>query len=133
MGLAPRIRYFVSTADREEGPYLLREIEDSVRGGHLASTVHVRAENEDAARPLSEVIARLRAKADRRKPRVSQRAHPAPPVEPADQGSFLLGLVAGAIGGIVVLALVLRRGKPDTRTGVWWGVAVQVFVLLIRV
>lgn len=38
-----------------------------------------------------------------------------------EQGSFILGFIAGLIGGCIVLALVLRRGKPKTRTGVYWG------------
>lgn len=133
MGKAQRIRYFVSAADREKGPYKLQEIEASVQSGHLSGSVLVRAENEDATRPLSEVIARARAAAESRKPSTPRRAHAEPSAEAADQGSFLLGLLAGALGGLVVLALVLRRGKPDTRTGVSVGVAVQVFLFMIGV
>jgi hypothetical protein len=47
-----------------------------------------------------------------------------------DQRSFILGFIAGVIGGCVVLALVLRRGKP-TRAGAYWGFAVQVLLFFI--
>jgi len=49
--------------------------------------------------------------------------------ESVSEGSFLLGFLAGLVGGLVVLALVFRRGKPRTRTGVWWGLTVQLLLL----
>ena len=46
------------------------------------------------------------------------------------QGSFLLGLVAGSLGGLVVLALVWRRGKPQTLKGLYFGLAVNVALFI---
>ena len=47
------------------------------------------------------------------------------------EGSYVLGLVAGLIGGIFVLLFILRRAKPKTRIGLWFGAAVQIILLLV--
>jgi len=45
-------------------------------------------------------------------------------------GSFLLGLAAGLVGGLLVLALVWRRGKRLTRQGLYFGAAINLILLL---
>ena len=47
-----------------------------------------------------------------------------------EEGSFMLGFVAGVVGGLIVVLLVLRRAKPNTRMGVWFGLVAQVFLAL---
>jgi predicted lipid-binding transport protein (Tim44 family) len=48
-----------------------------------------------------------------------------------DEGNFLLGLIGGLLGGCLVLALVLRRGKTMTLNGAFLGFAIQVVVVYV--
>jgi hypothetical protein len=50
-----------------------------------------------------------------------------------NKGSFLLGFAAGLVGGLVVIALVARRGKRDTQRGVYWGFALQVVLIIVDI
>jgi hypothetical protein len=45
------------------------------------------------------------------------------------EGSFPLGVLAGLIGGILVILLVVRRGRPATRRGVFMGALMQLLFL----
>ncbi|NUP14022.1 MAG: hypothetical protein HOW73_48935 [Polyangiaceae bacterium] len=49
----------------------------------------------------------------------------------AEGGNFWLGFFAGALGGIIIVVLFLRRGRPDTRRGVWLGVAFQIVSFVV--
>lgn len=48
----------------------------------------------------------------------------------SNEGSFILGFLAGAFGGLILLLLVFRRAKPQTRLGLYCGIAAQVLLLV---
>jgi len=50
----------------------------------------------------------------------------------SDRGSFVLGFVSGLLGGLVVVALMARRGKRETLRGVYWGFGLQVAIVLLN-
>lgn len=49
----------------------------------------------------------------------------------ASGGSFILGLLAGLIGGVIVFLFVLRSGKPETKRGMYWGLGIGVCLYLL--
>jgi len=49
-----------------------------------------------------------------------------------NRGSFVLGFVSGLLGGLLVVALVARRGKRETVRGVYWGFGLQVAIVLLN-
>ncbi len=54
-----------------------------------------------------------------------------PSAEETDRGSFLLGVLMGVVGGLLLVALVYRRSKPSTRSGILWGAGLQILVVAI--
>ena len=130
------MRYFIRTETGEKGPYELELIRESIRAGRLSFDAQVRPEDEDAWKPLSEVLRSGRRTVggpmqEAAGPGQLRRDVSEPNASSTDRGSFLLGFIAGLLGGCVVLALVLRRGKPDTRAGVLGGFGAQVVILLL--
>lgn len=131
----PEVRYFTQGDAGEKGPYELEMLRESVRAGRLSRDAMVRPEHGDEARPLSEILATPRrpARRPRRRRRAERgagvRAEAAP--NDATGGSYLLGFLAGAVGGVILILLVLRRARPQTRKGLLWGFALQVLVLVL--
>lgn len=130
------MRYFIRTDTVEKGPFDLASIKESIREGRLPREVQVRQENQDEWVPADELrrtpplaARRTRREASERDERPIDTA--APSIPSAEQGSFLLGFIAGLLGGLLVVALVLRRGKPDTKVGVYLGFGLHVMVLLV--
>ncbi len=53
------------------------------------------------------------------------------PAPAADQGSFALGFIGGLLGGCIVFALILRRGKTMTLNGAFLGFALQLIIAFV--
>jgi hypothetical protein len=48
------------------------------------------------------------------------------PASRRSSGSFALGVIGGFLGGLILIALVMRRAKPETRRGLHWGLLLQI-------
>ena len=46
-------------------------------------------------------------------------------------GSFVFGLLSGALGGLILAAFVLKGAKPDTRRGVNWGLLLHIPLIFL--
>lgn len=130
------MRYFIQTETAEKGPYDLASIQESIRAGRLPPEVRVRPENQDGWFPADELLAAPSLPARRPRRKASERPDDGvdtavPPTSPVEGGSFLLGFVAGLLGGLVVVALVLRGGRPDTKHGAYVGFGLQVLVFCV--
>jgi hypothetical protein len=137
--------YVVRAGGSEKGPYTLAQLAASELEGVLGQATQVRAEGEEQARPLDEVLGKglvVEQKAPRRAdpPRRKEgRARGAvdmdnvyappgddDPVEserpalPGDEGNYWLGFALGFIGGCIALILT-SNAKPKTRQGVITG------------
>ena len=143
-------RYFVLGESGEEGPYTLDVIRESIRAGRFSRDVVVRPEDGGEPQRVGDAPDAPRYEAAptpsrrRRKPRLASNVDSTAPEEPEEQryrnpsqepgGSFWLGFLAGALGGLIVVVLFLRRARVDTRRGVVWGFVLQLVVfLLVRV
>jgi hypothetical protein len=139
------VGYFLKAEDGEKGPFSLKQLKAAMKDGNVAPTAEIRQEGQLEFSPLDSVLRRRRKQTRRRtkgtqdpERRVGKEAESASKhddeteTEADGEGSFLLGLLAGLIGSVLVLLLVLRRAKPATRQGVWVGAAIQLAYLLLR-
>ena len=124
--------YFIRRDDDEQGPFTRVELRQLLREGEISRDTPARRETREEWRTAGDFL-RKRSKKTAAVPEEDEEEtlDDASDADEEDQGSFVLGFIAGVIGGCVVLALVLRRGKPKTRAGVYWGFGVQVLLFVI--
>ncbi len=124
--------YYIRRDDDEQGPFTKVELRQLLREGEISRDTPARRETREEWRTAGDFV-RKRPKKTAVVPEEDEEEtlDDASNADEDDQGSFVLGFIAGLIGGCVVLALVLRRGKPKTRAGVYRGFGVQVLLFLI--
>jgi len=123
--------YYIQREDSEQGPYTRRELRGLLRDGEVARDTPARRETREEWNTVGAVLRKRSKKRPMEEEEEDEPVEDSSGSEDEDEGSFALGFIAGLIGGCIVLALVLRRGKPKTRTGVYWGLAFQVLIFAV--
>ena len=123
--------YYIRRDDDEQGPFTRSELRQLLREGEISRDTPARRETREEWRTTGDFLRKPTKKTAVPEEGEEETLVDASNADEEDQGRFILGFIAGLIGGCVVLALVLRRGKPKTRAGVYWGFGVQVLLFLI--
>jgi hypothetical protein len=105
--------YYIRRDHGEQGPFTRSELRELLREGEISRDIPARRETREEWRTAGDFLRkRSRKKVVVPEEDEEETLDDASGADEQDQGSFILGFIAGLIGGCVVLALVLRRGKP---------------------